>query len=120
MYSETHELLIDSIFSLRSWCIDNLPIENSLIAYDLILLLSIHNYSQGQITVKQLFASVPYSYTAVRSHYLRLLEDGWIELHPDHKDKRIKYVRPTQKLVKMMNLYATTTKRLFTNKDKAK
>ena len=71
MFSETHELMIGGIFALRSWCKEHLPIENSLIAYDLILILAINNYAKNDISIKELFASVPHSYTAVRGHYLR-------------------------------------------------
>lgn len=113
MFSKNETLLIEAIFRLRAWCSKNLPIENSLIAYDLLLLLSIHNYSNGHITVKQVFASLPYSYTAVRGHYQRYVNEGWIEHYPDPKDKRIKYVRPTQKFVEMINLYTNVANEIF-------
>ncbi len=113
MFSKNETLVIEAIFELRVWCSKHLPIENSLIAYDLLLLLSIHNYSNSHITVKQLFASLPYSYTAVRGHYQRYVNDGWIEHYPDIKDKRIKYVRPTEKFVEMINLYTGTAKKIL-------
>jgi len=46
MLIETPELIIESIFGLRAWCKNNLPTENSLIAYDLILVLAINNYAK--------------------------------------------------------------------------
>jgi DNA-binding MarR family transcriptional regulator len=113
MFSKTHELMIGSIFALRAWTKDHLPIENSLIAYDLILVLAINNYAKNNISIKELFASIPHSYTAVRGHYLRFVNDGWIEHYLDESDKRIKYVRPTAKLVKMMNDYAATANKLL-------
>jgi DNA-binding MarR family transcriptional regulator len=113
MFSETHELMIEGIFALRSWCKDNLPIENSLIAYDLVLVLAINNYAKNNISIKELFASVPHSYTAVRGHYLRFVNDGWVEHYLDESDKRIKYVRPTPKLVKTMNQYAEAANKIL-------
>ena len=113
MISKQNALMIEAIFRLRAWCRQHLPIENSLIAYDLLLLLSIHNYSNGHITVKQLFASLPYSYTAVRVHYQRYVDDGWIEHYPDPLDKRIKYVRPTQKFIQTINLYTEAANEIF-------
>jgi DNA-binding MarR family transcriptional regulator len=113
MFSKTHELMIGSIFTLRTWCTDHLPIENSLIAYDLILVLAINNYAKNNISIKELFASVPHSYTAVRGHYLRFVNDGWIEHYLDESDKRIKYVRPTIKLVKIMNDYAAVANKIL-------
>ncbi len=114
MTSKKHALIIEALFKLRAWCRQHLPIENSLIAYDLLLLLAIHNYSNGHITVKQLFASLPYSYTAVRVHYQRYLDEGWIEHYTDPSDKRIKYVRPTQKFIEMINLYTDAANEIFT------
>jgi len=105
--------MIEAIFRLRSWCRQHLPIENSLIAYDMFLLLSIHKYSNGHITVKHLFASLPYSYTAMRVHYQRFVSEGWIEHYPDLKDKRIKYVRPTPKFVEMINQYTEAANEIF-------
>ena len=113
MFSKTHELMIESIFALRSWCKDNLPTENSFIAYDLILVLAINNYAKNNISIKELFASVPHSYTAVRGHYLRFVNDGWVEHYLDESDKRIKYVRPTAKLVKTMNDYAAAAHKIL-------
>ena len=117
MFNKNHQLLIESIFKLRKWVQENLPIENSLIAYDLILLLSIHNYASGQITVKQLFASLPHSPTAIRLHYQRFVDDGWIEHYPDIKDKRIKYIKPTQKFFDVIMAYAETTELFFSFED---
>ena len=117
MFSETHQLMIGSIFALRSWCKKHLPIENSLIAYDLILILAINNYAKNNISIKELFASVPHSYTAVRVHYLRFVKDGWVEHYLDHSDRRIKYVRPTAKLVKTMNDYATEASKISINRN---
>lgn len=114
MTSKKHALIIEALFKLRAWCRQHLPIENSLIAYDLLLLLAIHNYSNGHITVKQLFASLPYSYTAVRVHYQRYLDEGWIEHYTDPSDKRIKYLRPTQKFIEMINLYSDAANEIFT------
>ena len=75
MPTENNFVIIEAIFNLHQWVKENLPIENSLIAYDLILLLSIHSYSNNTVSVKNLFASLPHSPTAVRYHYQRLLND---------------------------------------------
>lgn len=105
----TSRLTIEAIFKLRQWSAEHLPIGNSLIAYDLMLLISIHTYSKGRITVKQLFASLPHSATAVRYHYQRFVDEGWIEHCPDPKDKRIKNIQATEKFVEMINSYTQAT-----------
>jgi DNA-binding MarR family transcriptional regulator len=103
--TEEKTIIIQAIFNLNQWVKENLPIENSLIAYDLILLLSIYSYSKNNINVKNLFSSLPYSHTAIRHHYQRLINDGWIEHYLDTKDKRIKYVRPTRQFIETINVY---------------
>lgn len=113
MFRENHTILIESILSLRQLLQKYLPIDNSLIAYDLILLLSIHNYSEGHITVKQLFRSLPYSSTAIRYHYTRFITDGWIEIYRNVQDKRVKFVRPTQKFIEIMNAFTKDAERLI-------
>lgn len=117
MFSDNHVLMIESIFALRSWSRVHLPTENSLIAYDLILVLAINNYAKNHISIKELFASVPHSYTAVRGHYLRFVNEGWVEHYLDNADKRIKYIRPTPKLIKTMNAYTDKVDKLFSQKD---
>ena len=108
--------MIEAILSLRQSFQKYLPIENSLIAYDLILLLSIHNYSKGHITVKQLFKSLPHSTTAIRYHYTRFINDGWIEVYSNLEDKRVKFVRTTQKFIGVINAYTQAAEPLLLKK----
>jgi len=107
-------LIFKSIFNLNQWVEENLPIDNSLIAYDLILLLSIYSLSNNKINVKILFSSLPHSPTGIRHHYQRLINDGWIEHYLDTKDKRIKYVRPTTKFIETINFYSCQTQKILT------
>jgi DNA-binding MarR family transcriptional regulator len=113
MSKENSYVIIEAIFNLNQWVKENLPIESSLIAYDLVLLLSIHSYSKNQISVKNLFSSLPHSPTAIRRHYQRLINEGWIEHYQDTKDKRIKYVRPTKKFILTINVYNSHANKLL-------
>ena len=92
--------------SNRSWCKENLPVEESVVAYDLIMLLAIKFAKQEPINVKQIYILLPHSYTAVRQHYIRLKNDGWIESTGDEKDARVKYITPTSKFTELINSYA--------------
>jgi len=98
---------LNNEIALRNWVSSNLPIENSFAAFDLLLILGLHYYSDRPLqTVKQLFSSLPdYSYIGVRTHYLRFLELNLIELVIDANDKRVKYVKPTQKLLDLLTKY---------------
>jgi DNA-binding MarR family transcriptional regulator len=55
------------------------------------------------ITVKSLFSSLPHSYTAIRHHYKRLLKDELIKHRSDDADARVKYIEPTEKLIKVIS-----------------
>jgi DNA-binding MarR family transcriptional regulator len=113
MSRENDYVLIRAIFNLNQWVKENLPIENSLIAYDIFLLLSINSYSNNKISVKNLFTSLPHSPTAIRHHYQRLINDGWIEHYLDPKDKRVKYIQPTKKFIQIINVYESYAKKLL-------
>ena len=75
----------------------HLPIGSSFIPYDILLYL-FHCQSSGEtLSVKSLFASLPYSEMGTRYHFNRLVANGWIELVPHEKDTRMKMCRPTEK-----------------------
>ena len=89
---------VAKLISARDVCLKLLPIGQSFIAYD-ILLLVIHSHTSKQnLTLKNLFASIPYSVMGARHHLRRLTGDGWIELVADNKDNRVKICIPTEKL----------------------
>lgn len=92
---------IEQHIQLRKWIYLNLPIEDSFIAYDLLLMIASAFTNSQQLTVKQLFSSLPHSYSAIRAHYIRLIDRGLIEHDHHPEDKRVKYVKPSQKLVEL-------------------
>lgn len=97
--------IIELTLKLRFLSSMNLPIKDSLIAYDLIFYIALSHSCKKKITINQLFIDLPYSYTAVRQHYRRLLNDGYINHRKDEKDGRIKYVVPTNKLIECISQY---------------
>lgn len=98
--------VIESAQLIRAWCKNNLPVRESIVAYDLIILLAIKFAKKETVTVKQIFVLLPHSYTAVRHHYLQLIKDEWIECIGDDKDRRIKRIIPTQKFDEIIKEYA--------------
>ena len=104
-------LILKDLQLLRCWCVKNLPIENSYVAYDILLTVAAAAAVDEQITVKHLFNSVPHSYTAVRMHYKRLINDGWFELVADEKDHRVKYVVPSKQFTVTINDYMVEIKK---------
>jgi DNA-binding MarR family transcriptional regulator len=77
-----------------------LPLGGSLIAYKLLLNLYLSQLRGETLTVKALFASIPYSDMGIRYHSRKLLNDGWIDLLPSPSDKRTKICVPTDKFDK--------------------
>lgn len=105
--------VIRYMVALRNCGKETLPMSDSLIAYDLILFIAITFSEERPLTVKQLFTSLPHSYTALRHHYNRLLEDGYVVHKPDNGDKRIKYIEPTEKFIASVTKYAKTAKAIL-------
>jgi hypothetical protein len=84
----------------------NLPIGHSFIPYDILLYLFHCQSIEETTTVKSLFVSLPYSDMGTRYHFNRLVSSGWIELFANEKDTRMKFCRPTDKLISRFELIA--------------
>ena len=67
------------------------PSDSFLISYDLILFVCEQNTLGLEVNVKNLFLSASHSYSAVRHHYLSLLESGYIrsEFKPNNKKTKL-------------------------------
>ena len=98
---------------LRNCAKTSLPMSDSLIAYDLILYIAITYKEKTPITIKQLFSALPHSYTAVRHHYKRLLNDGYVEHRLDENDRRVKFIEPTEKFIDSLVSYANNVKAIL-------
>lgn len=98
--------IIKSARVVRMWCKDNLPFYESVVGYDLVIFIAVEHLKKEKISVKQIFDSLPHSYTAVRQHYMRLIKDGWIECIGDEKDRRVKRILPTKKFDEIITEYA--------------
>ena len=58
-----------------------------------------------RLTVKQLYAQLPHSQSATRHHFDFLLDEGWLHLEDDDSDRRIRYVVPSEKLVRQIMVW---------------
>lgn len=73
----------------------HLPLGGSLVAYELLLNLYLHHSRGEQVTIKALFAGIPYSDMGIRYHLRKLISDGWLELQTAQHDKRTRVCVPT-------------------------
>jgi hypothetical protein len=110
---ENNFLMIKGMLTLRDWCKSNLPIEDSLVAYDIVLIIAISHYTKSPLSVKNLFSSMPHSYTATRYHYSRFISEGWLEHEGNEKDKRIKFVKATDKFIGAIDDYVAMATKIF-------
>lgn len=106
-------LNIERHIQLRKWIYLNLPIEDSFIAYDLLLIIANAFTNTQQLTVKQLFSSLPHSYSAIRAHYMRLIDRGLIQHDPNPEDKRVKYIKPSDKLIKLIHEFEDASNQIL-------
>jgi DNA-binding MarR family transcriptional regulator len=74
---------------------NHLPLGGSLVAYELLLNLYLHHSRGEQVTIKALFAGIPYSDMGIRYHLRKLITDGWLELKTAQHDKRTRICVPT-------------------------
>lgn len=90
-----------------------LPLENSFIPFDLLFRIGLEYEYDNQLSLKSLFSSLPHSEMGMRYHFRRLLENGWIQVHPSPSDRRSKLVTPTNKLLDRLALLDTEFKNLI-------
>lgn len=83
----------------------HLPMSNSFIPYDILLLIITHKVNGDSISVKSLFASLRHSDSGIRYHFDKLISMGWISLHPHHKDSRVKLCLINEEFEDLMSNY---------------
>lgn len=93
------------LMQIRAWEEKNLPIEASLLAYDLLICVCFHTLSDAPLSYKQMFLTLPYSKNGIRKQLSKLVADRWIEICTDVDDKRIRYVVALPKLLDVLNDY---------------
>lgn len=110
---EQSSRVIRLLKEVRSCAQACLPMNDSLIAYDLILYIASMHSEQKPIGVKQFFSALPHSYTAIRHHYKRLLDDGYVVHKHDERDRRVKLIQPTEKFASSIANYTNKVKELL-------
>lgn len=103
-----HSQLAQAMTNLLGHTTQQLPVGHSLIPLNLLMVVVSARGDGVDITVKGLFASLPYSVAGMRYHFNRLIEEGFIALVNSTTDSRVKYVIATLKLNRHFELLAAT------------
>lgn len=99
-------LNLSSSLRIQVWAKKNLPIENSQLALQLILIISYNTMIKKPLTLKLLFHSVDFSEAGVRKQLRKLLIEDWCCLVEDLKDKRLKLVVAQPKMLYALTEYS--------------
>jgi hypothetical protein len=90
---------------VRAWQDENLPIEFSLLAYDLLICACFHTVSGLPLNYKQIFLTLPYSKNGIRNQLNKFIAEGWLEIRHKDADARVRYVVALPKLLDVLNDY---------------
>jgi hypothetical protein len=101
-----HQLgaFLNDLISLRGAFDTFFPIRNSLIAWDILVEVLLAHSRGRKLQVKALLGELPHSRTGIDYHYRWLIDEGWIELVPCDKDKRVRYACPSQRLLESLHV----------------
>ncbi len=105
--------LVNLLRDIRWQISIHLPIGHSYIPQDIIFKILDSHFENREMSVKILFAELPYSIMGTRHHFDRLIKSSWIELQKSDKDARVKIVKPSTKLLKRLHLLTTNLEKTF-------
>jgi hypothetical protein len=98
---------------IRGHLSTHFPFGSSTIAEDIIFKVLNAYFSETELSVKVLFADLPYSLMGTRHHFNRLLKDDWIECIKSDKDARVRLVVPTIRLLKEITFLSENFLKIF-------
>jgi hypothetical protein len=105
--------LVNLLKDIRWQISIHLPIGHSYIPQDIIFKVLDGYFENRELSVKILFAELPYSIMGTRHHFDRLLKSEWIESRKSEKDARVKIILPSTKLLKRLNLLTNNLEKTF-------
>lgn len=87
-------------------CVAYFPINNSFIPLLIINQTMSFYLNRGELSLKSLYANINSSELGARNHITRLERKNWVSVEPSLLDKRVKVVKPTEKLIRSFELVA--------------
>ena len=86
----------EQLLAIRSWERRNLPLANSLMAAEMLYLITSRN-SDSPIRVKDLYLALGYSEARIRQILHALADDGWLMINRHGDDGRMRSLLPTER-----------------------
>jgi hypothetical protein len=105
--------ITEAMLTVRDWEEENLPIERSALAYDLLAVTAHHTVVGMPLSLKHLFTLLNYSEAGVRKQMRRCIRDGWITLESVRNDKRVRVVVAQPKLLMALKEYADLLRNVY-------
>jgi hypothetical protein len=100
------------LLQIRNEISNYLPINNSLIPLDLLLVAAAGN-DLGHHSVKSLFISLQHSSMGLRYHFQKLIDLNLLELYFSEEDKRVKIVVPSNLLKENIQLITRNIRDIY-------
>jgi DNA-binding MarR family transcriptional regulator len=94
--------LSQNLLAVRQWEDAHLPLDGSLLAFNLLTVVAHHTILGIDLNLKRLIAELNYSEAGVRKQLKRFISQGWLELKNDKNDKRVKFIYATSRLLKIL------------------
>jgi hypothetical protein len=98
-------LVTSALLAVREWEKKNLPSSESILAFEIFILIAHHTVSEKPLTLHQLFYSVDFSETGVRKQLAKLIDGGWCCIVGGSQDKRLKHVVAEAKMLEVLDSY---------------
>lgn len=94
---DKQKVLFGQLYELRLWERNHLPISKTTAGYHLFLFLTNSLVNDGDVRLKNIYHSLPFSEKTLRLLLRELEGDGWIKMPMKTSDPRHKDIIPTGK-----------------------
>lgn len=84
-------------------CYQNLPIKHSMVAFIVLVKCLKFHLSERELNLKKLYLEMQYSEISIRKQIVILQSSGWVTIEVSAQDRRVKFLKPTKKLLQYSN-----------------
>jgi DNA-binding MarR family transcriptional regulator len=98
---------------LRQWVQKNMGFVTSMVSYDVILVVCAHHERDEILTMKRLNSALSYSVSHIRRTIRALQSMDLVETQENEADRRNAVVKPTPKLLDLMNRFGEAARTVY-------